>query len=85
MKNKARIINLIFLICVLIAVTCHSVWLLNQLNKDDDKEYSDIVYQRYFDAIDQNVSDSCLFDTVGHLDYLVRYVSEERTSKRNKE
>ena len=32
---------------------------------------------RYFDAIDQNVSDSCLFDTVGHLDYLVRYVSEE--------
>ena len=31
---------------------------------------------RYYDAIYQNVSDSDLFDTLGHLDYLVRYVSE---------
>ena len=43
MKNKARIINLIFLICVLITVTSYSVWLLYQLNEDDEKGYSDYV------------------------------------------
>ena len=31
---------------------------------------------RYFDAIDKNVSDYDCFDSLGHLDYLVRYVSE---------
>ena len=32
---------------------------------------------RYFDAIDKNVSDYDCFDSLGHLDYLVRYVSPE--------
>ena len=36
---------------------------------------------RYFDAICQNVSDCDLFDTLGHLDYLVRYVSEAATRR----
>ena len=31
---------------------------------------------RYFDAIDKNVSDYDCFDSLGHLDYLVRYVPE---------
>ena len=34
---------------------------------------------RYFDAIDKNISDYDCFDSVGHLDYLVRYVSQEAT------
>ena len=32
--------------------------------------------RRYYDAIDKNVSDYDCFDSLGHLDYLVRYVSE---------
>ena len=32
---------------------------------------------RYFDAIDKNVSYYSCFDSLGHLDYLVRYVSKE--------
>ncbi|MBR3580333.1 MAG: histidinol-phosphatase HisJ family protein [Lachnospiraceae bacterium] len=31
---------------------------------------------RYYDAIDKNVSDYDCFDSLGHLDYLVRYVPE---------
>ncbi len=36
---------------------------------------------RYFDAIDQNVTDYDCFDSLGHLDYLVRYVSAEACMK----
>ena len=36
---------------------------------------------RYFDAIDKNVSDYDCFDSLGHLDYLVRYVSPEACMK----
>ena len=70
MKNKARIINLIFLICVLIAVTCHSVWLLNQLNKDDDKEYSDYVSkdQDLFDYSPHTKADGSRY-SLAYVDY----------------
>ena len=40
---------------------------------------------RYFDAIDKNVSDYDCFDSLGHLDYLVRYVSQEATLRSIKE
>ena len=36
---------------------------------------------RYFDAIDKNISWYDCFDSLGHLDYLVRYVSKEATLK----
>ena len=36
---------------------------------------------RYFDAIDKNVSDYDDFDSLGHLDYLVRYLSPEACMK----
>ncbi len=42
MKGKGRIINLISLICVLIAVTLYSLWLINRLNEVDE-EYDTFV------------------------------------------
>ena len=42
MKGKGRIINLISLICVLIAVTLYSLWLINRLNEEDE-EYDTFV------------------------------------------
>ncbi len=42
MKGKGRIINLISLICILIAVTLYSLWLINRLNEEDE-EYDTFV------------------------------------------
>ena len=42
MKEKSNKINLVFLICVFIAVTCYSFWLIKQLD-DDLEEYEDYV------------------------------------------
>lgn len=40
---------------------------------------------RYFDAIDQNCNDYDFFDSLGHLDYLVRYVSKDAAIRSFKE